>query len=147
MDPMTRSALPPPKAGEAGFTLLESLVALALLAAGIALLQGGLAGAWRGQARAAGEIGALEVARAKLAAAGIDTPLTAGEREGLAEGGYRWRLTTRAETRSAAARAPGSAMRGYWTTVDVFWDAPGESVPRRVSLTALKAVQSAGAVP
>ena len=72
--------------------IYNTSMGVAYLAAGAALLQGGLANAWRGQARAAGEIGALEVARAQLAAAGIETPLTQGVREGVAKGGYRWRV-------------------------------------------------------
>ncbi|MEQ1718048.1 MAG: prepilin-type N-terminal cleavage/methylation domain-containing protein [Hyphomicrobium sp.] len=122
---------------EDGFTIIEVLVALTVLVMAIAVLQGGLRGGYRGQERAAHEMAALEIAKSRLAAAGIETPLTAGVTQGEAGGGYRWRVVVAPETRSGNGTS-SAALRGYWTTAEVEWVEPAGAAPRKVSLTSLK---------
>lgn len=75
-----------------GFTLLEVLVAFALLAMAMTLLLGTLSGAARqiGQADRAGR--AALHAQSLLAQLGVDGPLQPGSKDGTTEDGYRWQL-------------------------------------------------------
>lgn len=130
----------PPRHADEGFTLIEALVALTLLAVAIGLLQSAMTGAARLGARAGGDTAALEIAQAQLAAAGVAVPLSEGVTEGDAAGGYRWRLIV-ARHGPPARTADGSADQGpagYWTTAEVEWQEHGRNEPRKVRLTTLK---------
>jgi general secretion pathway protein I len=77
----------------AGFTLIEVIVAFALLALGLTLLLGTLANASR-QVRWSADAGRAAMhAQSLLAATGVGEALVPGVREGEFEDGrYRWRL-------------------------------------------------------
>lgn len=83
-----------PKRGrQRGFTLLEVILAFALLALALTVLLGSLSSASRsvGYADRAGR--AALHARSLLDQAGVGEPLLPGERQGeLEQGRYRWRL-------------------------------------------------------
>lgn len=76
--------------GAAGFTLLEIIVAMTILALTVALLMPGIANALRLQTGADGERAATLLAQSKLAeiAAGRVEP---GARSGVADGALAWR--------------------------------------------------------
>lgn len=76
---------------DAGFTLLEVLVAFAIAAAALtALTQGALGGLQ--SVRVAGHVQeAVSRARSRLAVLGRGVPLAPGEQEGDDGGGFRWR--------------------------------------------------------
>ena len=76
-----------------GFTLIEVIVAFALLALALTLLLGSLSGAAR-QIRQADDIGRATLhAQSLLAQAGVGETLEPGREEGEFEGGrYRWTL-------------------------------------------------------
>jgi len=119
--------------GAGGFSLIEMLVALALLAVAAGLVQSGLSGGWRGMIAARNDAAAIAIAQSRLAAAGPEMPLEAGFREGEAPGGYHWRVTMVPKLGSGPAEA-----LGIWTTAEVTWREAGRILPRRVSLTTLK---------
>jgi general secretion pathway protein I len=77
---------------EAGFTLVEVVVAFAIAAIVLGGLYSLMAGALRGEAGAAARDQALAAARAHLEAIGIEQPLTAGEATGVYATGVPWRL-------------------------------------------------------
>jgi prepilin-type N-terminal cleavage/methylation domain-containing protein len=77
---------------EAGFTLVEVVVAFAIVAMVLAGLYSLMAGALRGEAGAAVRNQALAAARAHLESIGIEQPLTAGETTGVYATGVPWRL-------------------------------------------------------
>jgi general secretion pathway protein I len=81
---------------EGGFTLLEVLVALAVLAVSLgtiyALFTSGLNAADRGE----DVIVATALAQSKLEALGIAEPLALGESSGRFDNGFRWHRTVRA---------------------------------------------------
>lgn len=78
---------------QSGFSLIEVVVAFALLALGLALLLGSLSGATR-QVRDSGDVSRASLhAQSLLAQVGVGEVLEAGRREGEFERGrYRWVL-------------------------------------------------------
>jgi prepilin-type N-terminal cleavage/methylation domain-containing protein len=79
--------------GEAGFTLIEVLVAFAIVALVLAGIYQALAGAYRGETRAQVQERVLALARAHLEAIGIEQPLEPGETTGTYHTGLAWHLT------------------------------------------------------
>lgn len=122
---------------ESGFTLIEVLVSFAILVAAVSMLQGGFGGGWRGIRAADMETEALEIAKAKLAAAGIESTLEPGVSEGDAGGGYVW-MSTIVPHGAAASDDTNKMPRGYWTTVQVRWNDGRKRGAREISLTTLK---------
>ncbi|MGE8279011.1 MAG: type II secretion system protein XpsI [Stenotrophomonas sp.] len=76
-----------------GYSLIEVIVAFALLALAMTLLLGSLSGAARQVGMADGYGRAALHAQSLLAAAGVEAPLAAGRQQGQWEQGkYRWTL-------------------------------------------------------
>ena len=77
---------------EAGFTVVEVVAALTLLAAALGLLLNIMSASIRqtGRAETLAEAGSL--ARSLLAKVGRELPLHDGETEGQPAGGFRWRI-------------------------------------------------------
>jgi prepilin-type N-terminal cleavage/methylation domain-containing protein len=91
---------------EAGFTLIEVIVAFAVATIILAALYQAIAGAWRGFARTQVREETLALARAQLEAIGVEGPLQPGERSGTYATGIAWRLTVEpAGTASSRGRA------------------------------------------
>jgi prepilin-type N-terminal cleavage/methylation domain-containing protein len=91
---------------EAGFTLIEVVVAFVIVTIILAALYQAIAGAWRGYARTQMREQALALARAHLEAIGIEEPLQPGERTGTYTAGLTWQLTVEpAGTESSKGRA------------------------------------------
>ena len=80
------------KRGEAGFTLVEVLVAFVIVALVLASTYHAIAEAYRGQARAQVREQALAQARAHLEAIGVEQRLAPGETTGSYVTGLAWRL-------------------------------------------------------
>ncbi|SMR82991.1 MULTISPECIES: prepilin-type N-terminal cleavage/methylation domain-containing protein [Stenotrophomonas] len=97
-----------------GFTLLEVIVAFALLGLALTLLLGSLSGGARQVRDAELRTRAVLHAQSLLAAAGVETPLQAGSQQGeWGQGRYHWQLQVQpwAEPRSGAlpaAQSPGA---------------------------------------
>lgn len=77
---------------DAGFTLLEVLVAFALLAVAFGVLLEAFGGALKGAARTDEMRIATALARTTLAATGAEIPLEAGERRGTSANGLAWHV-------------------------------------------------------
>lgn len=128
---------------DGGFTLIEVLVSFAILVVAVSVLQGGFGGGWRGIRAADKETEALEIAKAKLAALGVETALEPGVTEGDAGDGFSWTSTIAALEAAPADDANsdneiGKAPRGYWTTVQVRWNDGRARDGRQIGLTTLK---------
>lgn len=123
-------------ARQAGFTLIETLVALIILALAAGALQLCLSAGWTGVRVVRGEQAALQLARAKLAEAGVETRLAEGTEDGETEAGFAWTREVRARPTPGAALQP-AALAGYWVTVTVSWHEKFKR-DRTVSLTTLK---------
>jgi general secretion pathway protein I len=118
--------------GQAGFTLVEIIVALAILALGLGVILPAMSDAlWRtGEAEAQAE--AASLARSLLAQAGSAVPLTDGEAAGRFDNGFRWALHA-APYRVSNQVGP---VRGYKVTAEVFWDDARHE--RSLALTTLR---------
>lgn len=94
------------QAEDAGFSLVETLIALAVFSLAFTGLYRAFDGGWRSLQRAQSESGAIEVAKSLLAATGIDTPLTDGRQTGTTADGVRWQIDIR--LRGDARQLPGA---------------------------------------
>ena len=77
---------------EAGFTLVEVIVALAILSAGLSLLLGLISNSLRQTASAQRMARASSLAQSLMAEAGTDLAIRAEVRDGQYPNGYRWHL-------------------------------------------------------
>lgn len=77
---------------EAGFMLIEALVAFAIVALVLASIYHAIAEAYRGEARAQVREQALAQARAHLETIGVEQQLAPGETSGTYASGVAWRL-------------------------------------------------------
>src|SRR5262245_7832798 len=125
---------------EAGFTLMETIVALIIFVACYILIQQVLSIGWRGVSASQGELAALHVAQTRLAAIGVEAPLAEGQQSG-SEAGYEWvgdvrRQNAENESESRAKTHP----TGYWVAVEVSWR---DEVTRRSRSLQLKTLKVA----
>jgi general secretion pathway protein I len=94
------------KRHDAGFTVVEVLVAFAIVTIVLAALYQTVAGAYRGYARVQVREQALALARAQLETVGIETPPQPGESTGTYTTGVAWRMTVEpVQTASYMGRA------------------------------------------
>src|SRR5690242_5649384 len=118
-----------------GFTLVEAVVAFAVLAIGLASVGTSFALAMRTDAQLEAKRDAREFARSRLETAGITQKLAIGRRTGR-EGDWRWVETVTAirlaDTASANGNRPPSPQQGYW--VEVLVEGPGGQVARLAGL-------------
>jgi general secretion pathway protein I len=122
-----------------GFTLIEVVVAFIILALSLGvLLQVFSTGLRNVRVSEAYTMAAL-LAESKLAAVGIEEPLTAGATAGVFDDRFRWRLDVqpyepdRAEGPAEGGEGP---VRAYEVVVTVSWNEANEE--RSVSLTTLR---------
>lgn len=115
--------------GVRGFTLLETLVAFAILSVSLTLFYQTLTGAVLKQTEIGFESKALLLAQSKLAAVGTEVLLKAGNTTGVVDDRYVWRLEIQ---REASAE---SGLLLYSVTSEVSWNA--QNPAKKVALTTL----------
>jgi type II secretory pathway pseudopilin PulG len=121
---------------EAGFTLLEFLVAFTLLTVVLASLLAALFVAVRGDSQAAFVTLASSLARSKLAAAGVDFPLRPGVTSAAFENGYVWQAVVRPY--GTIDIGSGRRIDGFWIEVTIA--DPRSNGRRSLSLSSLEIV-------
>ncbi|MDX2156895.1 MAG: prepilin-type N-terminal cleavage/methylation domain-containing protein [Hyphomicrobiaceae bacterium] len=121
---------------DAGFTLVEALVALAILAGAIAVLQSMVGGGARALRAAREEGRALSIAQARLAAFGVEGEIQEGATQGT-EGDVQWRIEARPYPGVPDAGTP-PRLPAWWLTVQVTWAGDSQAAPRQLTLTTLK---------
>lgn len=130
-----------------GYTLIEVIVAFALLALGLTLLLGTLSGATR-QVRVAADGGRAALhAQSLLDELDMDAPLRPQQRDGDFEDGiYRWRLSVQpwreAATEAPIAPVPAQGPRLLEVELDVEW---GDGRPgQRLTVRSLRLTTGTG---
>jgi general secretion pathway protein I len=116
----------------AGFTLLEVLVALAVLAVSLGALFDAFGGTLRGVERADQMRTATLLARATLAAVGSEIPLETGELDGRYTNGFVWRL----QMTPHPGTTEDSLVAAYAVRLIVSW--PEGSATRSLRLETLR---------
>ena len=86
---------PRPTGGEAGFTLVEVIVALAMLSAGLSLVLGLISNGLQRTAAAERMTEAGSLAQSLMSEVGTELPIRPDERGGEYPDGYHWHLTMR----------------------------------------------------
>src|SRR5215510_12254673 len=79
-----------PWPSERGFTLVETLVSLAILTLALVALMEIFGVGFRGVRMSGLDTAALHLATSQLARAGTETPLRAGQQQGTTSGGLEW---------------------------------------------------------
>jgi prepilin-type N-terminal cleavage/methylation domain-containing protein len=109
--------------GDAGFTLMETLVALVVFSAAVLMLEQSVAGAWRGINAANARSGAVTLALRKLEEAGSEIPLASDSESEGQSGQYAWRRRVGpADTEAAKDGAKAQDISAYWVEVEVAWN-------------------------
>jgi prepilin-type N-terminal cleavage/methylation domain-containing protein len=107
---------------DAGFTLIEALVATAVFTLVVSALYQGLTVGWRGLARTKAEDAAVSLLSQKLASSGIETPLQTATASGTTLEGMSWQTEIAPYAGAATATDTNSpAYLAYWVTVTVHW--------------------------
>jgi type II secretion system protein I len=128
---------------DAGFTLIEVLVALAIGTMVVAALYRGLTQGWHGLRVAAREEIALSVAKERLESAGVELPLVEGTQSGESPEGISWSTEITRHEASGLDESSGldegapRALEAYWVTVTVGWRESARS-ERTLELKTLK---------
>ncbi len=120
-----------------GFTLIETLVALAIFAGLFAVLYGGLTGNWRGVRRIQMDALALSLAQNQFALAGREAALQDGQRWSGSQEGVSWSVSVEAYRDNESVRQvemPGA----YWVVFDAQWRDVAALQPKTMRLRTLK---------
>lgn len=125
--------LPGVSGRQAGFTLLELLVAFMVLVLAFTVMLRIFSGGLRGVGDAQSHSRAVEHARAQLALVGTEYPLQPGELRGETDDGYRWNVTVKpVDTAQLPWQDPGQSPDGQEllrATAHISWGGePGRTV-------------------
>ena len=115
---------------EAGFTLIEVLVALAILAIAAAFAFRAISGGLYWLDRDGAEDYAVRVAEAELTRVGQDLPLRDGSIDGRTVQGYSWRIAI------TPTGLRGGGVEGHRVAVTVVWNEGRQA--RRVRLETVR---------
>jgi len=118
----------------AGFTLLEVLVSLAILAGALAVMFQVFSRTLETAADAKSRTIAASLAQSLLARVGSEISLKEGESAGVFDDGFRWRLRVSAYDPDHFGELP--LARPYEVAVDVLWDVRNKG--QRVHLSTLR---------
>ncbi len=116
-----------------GFTLLEILVAVTILAVALVALMRAFATGLMGIGLAEARVIAVAHARAKLEEVGSVIALEPGELDGEWDDGYRWHVSIDPYELELGEAGAGAALAPYTVEVTVSWDDA-----RDVTLTTLR---------
>jgi prepilin-type N-terminal cleavage/methylation domain-containing protein len=121
---------------EAGFSLIETLIALIIFVGCYLLLHQSVALGWRGLQVAHSETVALEIGQSLLAETGIDGRFSEGQQSGTTEDGYTWTITV--SRYEPGGDKPEDQIVAYRVGVDVSWKEVFLNRPRTLALTTIK---------
>ena len=119
-----------------GFTLLETLVALSVLAISLGVTYQVFSSAIRGTDLANDYAHASMYADSHLAEIGKKTHLLIGETEGVYNQRYRWHLKVQPLDARDANQIIGESVKRYQVVLNVFWE--GRHGPRSIRATTFR---------
>jgi prepilin-type N-terminal cleavage/methylation domain-containing protein len=108
----------PPQSRRAGFSIIEALVALTIIAIGLTAFTKAVSSTYRTAARLKLSAAALTSARSHLDSVGRAGPLEDGISTGSYDNDLPWRLTVSALAN--APRPPASGAQPFWVVVEAF---------------------------
>lgn len=129
-------------ARDRGFSLLESLVALAILAVSLGAITSIFATALRAAAEADAITRATLAGESLLSRVGGQIPLAAGVSSGELDGRLRWRATATPFQGDEGLAAWQMPLRAYWVEIEISWDDAGRH--RAVALATLRLTPDPG---
>jgi prepilin-type N-terminal cleavage/methylation domain-containing protein len=134
------SAPSTPCPGERGFTLVETLVSLAILTISLVALVEIFGVGFRGVRMSELDAAALHLATSQLARAGTEAPLQAGQQQGTTSGGLEWSVAVEPYVPRDAEGDVGrqGGLEAYWVTAEVRWQSSTLAAPQSMSLKTLK---------
>ncbi|WP_315770074.1 MULTISPECIES: type II secretion system protein [unclassified Bradyrhizobium] len=119
---------------EAGFTLVEVIVALAMLSLGLTLVMGLFSTGLSRTGMAERVAGAVALAQSLMAQVGNSIPLRTETRDGAAANGYRWRLAM--QPYRPVQGGDARPVELYQVSVEIGWQ-EGQD-PRSYALSTLR---------
>jgi general secretion pathway protein I len=124
-----------------GFTLIETLVAFAVLALGMSSLMTALSGATRNETRADFLLRASREGQSHLDSLGVDGPIVQGETSGSYDDGLLWTLVVEPYV---VLKSPlgGAQVGSFWAYLSIRRPGSEGSARDGLTLTALKIVQT-----
>jgi type II secretion system protein I len=120
---------------DAGFSLIETLVAFAILSVSLTVLFAGVTRAIVGSQYAQHKRLALRIAQNQIEEIGITVPIQPGERKGRSENGFAW-----AHRMQAIPQLSSPASLSAWVEVSV-WTSELAVGPPAITLLTAKRVQ------
>ncbi|MGR9044374.1 MAG: type IV pilus modification PilV family protein [Gammaproteobacteria bacterium] len=127
---------------ERGFSLLEILVAFAVLALSLGILLRIFSGGVNNAIVADGYTSAIQIAESLLARTGVETPLEQGQASGVMDETYYWRISVSPyEIVETPLESSPQAVSLMLVQVEVNWQ-EGQGEPRQVELTTLKLINN-----
>jgi type II secretory pathway pseudopilin PulG len=128
--------------GETGFTLVETLVSLAMLTLALVALLQIFGTGFRGIRSSDLDAAALHVATAQLARVGAETRIKAGQQQGTTTAGVEWAIVVEPYQAPRAADEPvrTAGLEAYWVTCEVRWKSSAFGAPQSLQLKTLRIV-------
>lgn len=121
---------------QSGYTLIEVLVAFMILALALTVLLRIFSGGLRNVSVSSDYATATLIAESRLAAAGIDVPLTPGETSGTEGKRFEWTVSVQDYAPWPGYRSAVKGVDAYRVTVTVEW--PHGDSTRRIGLSTVR---------
>lgn len=131
-----------PDRRNAGYTLIEVLVAFMILALALTVLLRIFSGGVRSVSVSSEYARAVLIAESRLAAAGIDGVLAPGETSGIDDDRYEWTRTVHEYTPSPDYKASVQNVPAYFVTVSVAW--PHGEGTRSIDISTIRLLRKEG---
>lgn len=122
-----------------GFSLLETLVALAILTVSLSVILGVFSTAMHAAAQADAITRATRAGESLLARLGTEIPLQEGVSRSNPDAAYQWRITVTPYQPEDGSQTWQAQLHAYWVEVEVRWAASASHAAVKLSTLRLTA--------